>query len=104
LFAQRQKVTKKRFFFSQWALSADSTSVLLAADARIPARDHRRRRLRATGIKLLETLDGTKPRAVRFKSKISFSLLLLPTHRESTACGDVLQEARYRSLPSLERR
>jgi len=42
LFGKRQKGTKKRFFFSQWMLSANSTSVLLIADARIPARDNRR--------------------------------------------------------------
>jgi hypothetical protein len=59
--------------------------------ARIPARDHRRSRLRATGIKLLETLDGTKPRAVRSKSNIF--AVLLQALRESTACSDLLQEA-----------
>src|SRR4051794_17785563 len=42
LFAKRQKVTKKRFLFSQWTSSADSTSVLLLRTARIPARDHPR--------------------------------------------------------------
>jgi hypothetical protein len=87
------KKSPKNVFFSPQGCCSRSDIPDPCANRAHPARDHRRRRLRATGIKLLETLDGTKPRAVRFKSKIPFSLLLLQTHRESTACSDRLQEA-----------
>jgi hypothetical protein len=53
--------------------------------ARIPARDHPRIRLSVTGIELLETLDGTKPRAVRFKSKNIFSCFYRPAARARRA-------------------
>src|SRR5438105_3207653 len=42
LFGKRQKVAKKRSFFSQGTLSAESTSLMLAADRALPARDHPR--------------------------------------------------------------
>ena len=50
-------------------LSADSTSLMLAADRALPARDHPRTRLTVTGIKLLVTLYCTQGRQARLSGK-----------------------------------
>ena len=50
-------------------LSADSTSLMLAADRALPARDHPRTRLTVTGIELLVTLHCTQGRQVRLSGK-----------------------------------
>ena len=59
-----KKSPKNDSFFSHRALSADSTSVLLAADARIPARVYPRTKLEGDWSKESCNPIGTKPWSV----------------------------------------